>query len=176
MFVIGSDISADLAEMRGVFQSEGFAANSSRTLPEFYQNFIRCFTSADQVVCFMSKQIDVVSERREPGKGSGVRGSTAISDDRYRFSARSVNLTLANSHKTFARPFADQLETKTEMKNLFEGLIILACDGLGDSSREDTEFFRFNARIFLEITPIDIQSTITVYKTVIIFSKAEGIL
>jgi hypothetical protein len=52
MLVIGSDISGDLAEARGVLQSEGFAANSSRTLPEFYQNLIRCFASPDQVVCF----------------------------------------------------------------------------------------------------------------------------
>jgi len=52
MLVISSDISGDLAGMRGVFQSEGFAANSSRTLPEFYQNFIRCFVPPDQVVCF----------------------------------------------------------------------------------------------------------------------------
>jgi hypothetical protein len=82
----------------------------------------------------------------------------------------------ATSRKTLARPFADEFETKTEVKSLFVGLLLLACDGLGDPPREDTEFFRFNARIFLEITPIDIQNKITVYKQVIIFSKVEGIL
>jgi hypothetical protein len=124
----------------------------------------------------MSALIDVISERREPGQGCWVRVLTAISDDRYRSSARSVNLTLATSRKTLARLFADELETKMEVKILFADLLLLASDGLGDPSREDTEFFRLNARIFLEITPIDNQHQITVYKKVIIFSKAEGIL
>ena len=124
----------------------------------------------------MSAQIDVISERREPGQRCWIRALTAISDDRYRSSGRSVNLTLATSRKTLARPFADELETKMEVKSLFADLPPLASDGLGDPSREDTEFFRLNARIFLKITPIDIQHKITVYKKVIMLPKAEGIL
>ena len=124
----------------------------------------------------MSAQIDIILERREPGQGSWVRASTSTSDDRYRLSARSVNLTWRLRVKTLARPFPDELETNTEAKRLSAGLLLLACDGLGDPSREDTEFFCFSARTFLETMPIDIQYKITVYKKVIIFLKAEGIL
>ncbi len=64
---------------------------------------------------------------------------------------------MANSLKTLGRHFADELETKTKLKSLFAGLLLLACNGLGDPSHEYTEFLRFSARIFLEIKPIDIQ-------------------
>ena len=54
------------------------------------------------------------------------------------------------------RPFANELETKTKVQSLFAaGFLLLVCDGLGNLPREDAEFFRFNARIFLEITPVD---------------------
>jgi hypothetical protein len=70
------------------------------------------------------------------------------------------------------RPFANELERKTKVKSLFAaGFLLLACDGLGDLPREATEFFRFSARIFLEITPIDALILITVYKKVIIIPK-----
>jgi hypothetical protein len=128
----------------------------------------------------MSAQIDIISERREPVQGSRVRteeigkASTATLDDRYRFSARSVNLTWRLCVKRSLRPFANELETKTQVKSLFAaGSLLLACDGLGDLPLEDTESFRFCARIFLEITPIGIQIIITLYKKVIIIQK-EG--
>jgi hypothetical protein len=113
----------------------------------------------------MSAQIDIVPERRSQAKGSG----TATFGDRYRFSARSANLMCR-----IARHVADEL--KMELKNLLAGLLLLACNGLGDPSHEDTVFLRFSARIFLEITCIDTQHKITVYTKVIIFSKTEGIL
>jgi hypothetical protein len=69
---------------------------------------------------------------------------------------------------------ANELETKTKVKSLFaEGFLLLGCDGLGNLPREDADFFRFSARIFLEITLIDIRIVITVYKKVIIVPK-EG--
>jgi len=119
----------------------------------------------------MSAQIDIILERREPGQGSWLAASTSTSDDRYRLSARSVNLTWRLRVKTLACPFPDELATNTEAKRLPAGLLLLAFP-----SREDTEFFCFSARTFLETMPIDIQYKITVYKKVIIFLKAEGIL
>jgi hypothetical protein len=66
-----------------------------------------------------------------------------------------------------AASVANELETKTKVKSRFAaGFLVLACDGLGDLPREDTKFFRFSARIFLEITPIG-TIRITVYKKVV---------
>jgi hypothetical protein len=130
----------------------------------------------------MSTQIDIIRELKEPGQGSWVRiggigkASTGTLHGHYRFSARSVNLTwqLGANHQRTAkvtirslRPFANELETKTKVKSLFAGFLLLACDGVGDLPREDTEFFRFCARKFLEITRIDTLVGITVYKNVI---------
>ena len=137
----------------------------------------------------MSTQIEIIRERREPGLGSWVRiegigkASTGTLHGHYRFSARRVNLTsqLGANHQRSAkvpfrslRPLANELETKTKVKSLFAGFLLLACDGVGDLPRDGTEFFRFCARIFLEITPIDILTTITVYKNVIIVQKRGG--
>jgi hypothetical protein len=66
-----------------------------------------------------------------------------------------------------AASVANKLETKTKVKSLFAGgFPLLVCDGLGNLPREDAEFFRFSAPIFLEITPIDTLVRITVYKNV----------
>ena len=51
MLVIGSDIRAILPKPTRYCNLSVLAANSSRTLSEFYQSFIRCFASPDQVVC-----------------------------------------------------------------------------------------------------------------------------
>jgi len=75
-----------------------------------------------------------------------------------------------------AASVANELETKTKVKSLFAaGFLLLACDGLGNLPREDADFFRFNARIFLKITPIDTLVEITVYEKVIIFQKRGGV-
>jgi len=58
----------------------------------------------------MSTQIDIVPERRKPGQGSWVGGSTATFDDRYQDGS----------------------------EKLLAGLLLLACNGLGDPSHEDT--------------------------------------
>jgi hypothetical protein len=123
----------------------------------------------------MSAQIDIISGRSELGQGSRLRleeiakASTATLDDRYRFAARSVNLTWPLCVRRSLRPITDESETKKEVNSLFAHLLLLASDGLGDLSRGNTGFLRFSARKFLEITPIDIQHKITVYKKVIIF-------
>jgi hypothetical protein len=128
----------------------------------------------------MSAQIDIFWECKEPGRGSCVRteeigkASTPTLDDRYRFAARSVNLTWRLCVKSSLRALADELETKAQMKNLIARLLLLACGGPGDLSRGNTECFRLNARKFLEITPIDTQYIITLYKKVIIFASKEG--
>ena len=71
-----------------------------------------------------------------------------------------------------AASVANELETKTKVKSLFAaGFLLLMCDGLGNLPCEDAEFFRFSARIFLEITPIDTLVEITVYKNVINIPK-----
>ena len=54
------------------------------------------------------------------------------------------------------------------------GFLLLVCDGFGNLPREDAEFFRFSARIFLEITLIDIRIVITVYKKVIIIPNRKA--
>jgi hypothetical protein len=67
-----------------------------------------------------------------------------------------------------AASVANELETKTKVENLFAaGFLLLMCDGLSDLPREDAEFSRFSARIFLEIKPIDILVAITICKNVI---------
>jgi hypothetical protein len=139
----------------------------------------------------MLTQIDIIRKRGEPGQGSWVRiggigkASTGTLDGHYRSSARSVNLTLqlGANHQRSAKatsrslsPFANETETKTKVKSLFAGFLLLACDGVGDLPREDAEFFRFNARIFLEITPIDALVVITLYKKVISIPKEGGVL
>ena len=138
----------------------------------------------------MSTQIDTTRERREPGLGSWVRiegigkASTGTLHGHYRFSARRVNLTwqLGANHQRTAkvtfrslRSLANELETNTKAKSLLGGFLLLACDGVGDLPRDGTEFFRFCARIFSEITPIDSQIKITLHKRVIIFKKTGGI-
>jgi len=80
---------------------------------------------------------------------------------------------MATSRKALVRPFADELETKTKVKSLSAGLLLLMCNGLGDPSHEATAFLGFSARIFLEITRIDIKHKITLYKKVIIISKGR---
>ena len=128
----------------------------------------------------MSAQIDIISEYKEPGQGSWVRieeiakASTPTLEDRYRFAARSVNLTWRLCVKSSLRPFADELETKAEVRNFNARLLLLTCGGPGDLSRGNTKRFRLNARKFLEITPIDIPHKTTVYKKVIIFASKEG--
>jgi hypothetical protein len=73
-----------------------------------------------------------------------------------------------------AASVANELETKTKVKSLFTaGFLLLVCDALGDLPLEDTESFHFCARIFLEITRIDIQKVITLHKKVINIPK-EG--
>jgi hypothetical protein len=129
----------------------------------------------------MSAQIDIISECKEPGQGSCVRieeiakASSPTLDDGYRFAEPSVNLTWPLCAKSSLRLLADELETKTEVQSLFVRLLPLASDGLGDLSRGNRGFFRFSTRKFLEITPIDISHKITIYKTVIIFARKEGI-
>jgi len=128
----------------------------------------------------MSAQIDIISERSELGQGSWARSeeigkaSTAILDNRYRFAARSVNLTWPPCVRRSLRAITDESETKTEVKSLFAGFFLLGCDDLGDLPREDTDFFRISTRIFLQILPIDIQIMTTVYKKVIICPKRGG--
>src|SRR5271167_2586259 len=59
----------------------------------------------------MSTQIDIIRKRGEPGQGFWARieeigkAPTATLDDRYRFSARSVNLTwqLSANHQRTAK-------------------------------------------------------------------------
>src|SRR5580704_7618303 len=136
----------------------------------------------------MSTQIDIIRKRREPGQGSWVRieGIGKVSTLTLEPPTGSTHEALISrgskaqtQHRTaktmfplakFAR--TNELETNAKVQRLFAGFLFLACDGLGDPPCEDT-VFRFCARIFLEITPIDIPNIITVYKTVIIFPK-EG--
>jgi hypothetical protein len=94
--------------------------------------------------------------------------STATLDDRYRFSARSENLAWRLCVKRSLRLFADQLERKAAIRRLIGGSLLLVCDGFGDLPREDREFFRFSARMLLEISVVDTQKETTVYKKVII--------
>ena len=125
----------------------------------------------------MSAQIETISERSELGQGSWVRleeigkASTATLDDRYRFAARSVNLTWRLCVKRSQCPFADELERKAAVKSLFAGFFLLGCDDSGDLPREDTEFFRFSARMLLENSAVDTQIMTTLYKKVIIILK-----
>src|SRR5262249_19779946 len=100
-----------------------------------------------------------------------AKASRPTLDDCYRFAARSVNLRSRLYVKSSLRLLADELETKAEVKNLIARLFPSACDGPGDLSRGNTEFFRFSARKFLAITPIDTPAEITVYKKVIIFGR-----
>jgi|SRR6516165_9443159 len=116
----------------------------------------------------MSTQIDIVPERRKPGQGSWVGGSTATFDDRYRFSARSANLICR-----IARDVADKF--KMEVKNFWQAYSFWRATVLA-IHRTKTRCLRFSARIFLEITRIDILYKIIVYKKVITFSKTECIL
>ena|SRR5438132_498744 len=138
----------------------------------------------------MLMQIDIIRERKEPGQGFWVRiggigkASTGTLHGHYRSFARSVNLTwqLGANHQRSAKatsrslsPFANESETKTKVKSLFAGFLLLTCDGVGDLPRERPEFFCFCARIFLEIRPIDIRMVITLYEKVIIFQKRGGV-
>ena len=99
----------------------------------------------------MSAQIDTILECKEPGQGSCVRieeiakASRPTLDDCYRFAARSVNLTSRLCVKSSLRLLADELETKAGVKNLIARLFLLACEGPGDLSRGNTEFFRLSA-------------------------------
>ena len=125
----------------------------------------------------MSAQIDIISERSELGQGSWVRleeigkASTATLDDRYRFAARSVNLTWRLCVKRSQCPFADELERKAARKRLFAGFLLLPCDSFGDLPREDREFFRFSGRMLLEISAVDTQIVTTLHKKVINIRK-----
>jgi hypothetical protein len=116
----------------------------------------------------MSAQIDIVPERRSQAKGPGSEGAAATFDDRYRFSARSANLICR-----IARHVADEL--KTEVKNPWQAYSF----GVQRSWRSIARrhgVSPFQCTNFLEITRIDTQNKITVYKKVIMFSKTEGIL
>ena len=74
-----------------------------------------------------------------------------------------------------AASLANELETKTKVKILSAaGFLLLVCDGFGNLPREDAKFFRFSARIFLEITPFDTLVKITVYKKVIIIPNRKA--
>jgi hypothetical protein len=135
----------------------------------------------------MSTQIDIIRKRREPGQESWGRieeigkAPMATLDDPLlvlRGKRQSHMATWRNSPKNtegnvpLAASVANELETKTKVKSLFAGgFLLLVCDGLGNLPREDAEFFRFSARIFLEITPIDTLEVITVYKNVISIPK-----
>ena len=116
----------------------------------------------------MSAQIDIVSELREPRQGSWVRieeigkASTATLDDCYRLSTPSENLAWRFGAKRPPRRFAKELQPKTESEKFFAGFLLLACDGLGDLPREDTESFRFSARM-QKISAVDTQDITTVY-------------
>jgi|SRR6516164_2407431 hypothetical protein len=118
----------------------------------------------------MSAQIDIISERSELGQGSWVRleeiggASTVTLDDRYRFAARSVNLTWPLCGKMLAASICRRSEKS------FSSFLLLACDGFGDVPRE-REFFPFSARMLLEISAVDTQMITTVYKKVIISLK-----
>jgi hypothetical protein len=131
----------------------------------------------------MATQIDIIRKRREPGQGSWVRieeigkAPMATLDDPLlvlRGKRQSHTATWRKSPKNtegkvpLAPSVANELETETKVKSPFAAaLLLLVCDGLGNLPREDAEFFRFSARIFLEITPIDTLVEITVYKNVI---------
>src|SRR6516164_6380360 len=81
----------------------------------------------------MSAQIDTISERSERGQGSWLRieeigkAWTATLDDRYRFAARSANLTWPLCVRRSLRAITDESETKTEVKSLFAGFFLLGC-------------------------------------------------
>jgi hypothetical protein len=47
-----------------------------------------------------------------------------------------------------AAPLANELETKTKVKSLFAGFLLLASDGVGDLPREGAEFFAFAHEYF----------------------------
>jgi hypothetical protein len=117
----------------------------------------------------MSAQIDIISERSELGQGSWVRleeigrASTVTLDDRYRFAARSVNLTWPLCGKMLAASICRRSEKS------FSSFLLLACDGFGDVPREAGSFFPFSARTLLEISAVDTQIITTLYKKVIIF-------
>ena len=125
----------------------------------------------------MSAQIDTISERSELGQGSWLRieeigkASTATLDDRYRFAARSANLTCLLCVRRSLCPFADESEVETEVKSLFAGFFLLGCDDPGDLAHEDTEFFGLSARMLLEISAVDTQIVTTLHKTVISILK-----
>jgi hypothetical protein len=137
----------------------------------------------------MATQIDIIRKRRESGQGSWVRieeigkAPMATLDDPLlvlRGKRQSHTATWRKSPKNtegnvpLAASVANELETKTKVKSLFAaGFLLLVCDGLGNLPREDAEFFRFSARIFLEITPIDTLVIITLYKNVTTIPK-EG--
>jgi hypothetical protein len=118
----------------------------------------------------MSAQMHIILERSELGQGSWVRleeigkTSTATLDHRYRFAARSVNLTWPLCGKTLAASIWGS-------EKPFSSFLLLACDGLGDVSREGREFFPSSARTLLEISAVDTQILITLYKKVIIILK-----
>jgi hypothetical protein len=140
----------------------------------------------------MSTQIDIIRKRREPRQGSWVRieeigkAPPATLDDpllTLRGKRQSHTATWRKSPKgtavnvPLAASIANELETKAKVKSLFAaGFLLSVCDGLGNLPREDAEFFRFSARIFLEITPIDTLVIITVYKNVTSIPKERGIL
>ena len=138
----------------------------------------------------MLTQIDIIRKRGEPGQGCWVRieeigkAPTATLDDPplvLRGKRQSHTATWRKSPKNtegnvpLAPSVASELETKTKVKSLFAGFLLLACDGVGDLPRERPEFFCFCARILLEITPIDIRIIITLYEKVIIFQKRGGV-
>ena len=140
----------------------------------------------------MSTQIDIIRRRIEPGQGRCVRIEEAVKaptptlDDPllvFRDKRQSHTATWHKSPKNtegnvpLAASVANEFETKTKVKSLFAaGFLLSVCDGLGNLSREDTEFFRFSARIFLEITSIDTLVTTTVCKSVMPFQKRESLL
>src|SRR5262245_16731911 len=119
----------------------------------------------------------IISELRQLGQGSrvGIEGigkaSTAPLNERYRLSARSVNLNWQFRSKRSLRPFANQLEPKTEVKSPLQAFLFLACAGFGGSTARRQGVFRFSARMLLEISGIDTQIITTLYKKVIIFLK-----
>ena len=119
----------------------------------------------------MSAQIDIISERSELGQGSWVRSeeigraSTVTLDDRYRFAARSVNLTWPLCGKMLAASICRRSEKS------FSSFLPFGVRRFWRCTARSREFFPFSARTLLEISAIDSQILTTLYKKVITLLK-----
>src|SRR5262245_33363520 len=78
----------------------------------------------------MSAHIDIISERSELGQGSWVRleeigrASTVTLDDRYRFAARSVNLTWPLCGKTLAASICRRSEKSFSASSFWRATVL----------------------------------------------------